>query len=53
MRAFPQTYTISGFVRDVSSGEALIGANIYNMLEQDGTATNQYGFSVTPPRKTA
>lgn len=39
-----QSYTVSGFVRDVSNGEALISANIYNRLEQNGAVTNKYGF---------
>jgi len=47
-----QEYTISGYVRDQSSGEHLIGANVY--LEdqpQHGTTTNEYGFySLTLPR---
>lgn len=42
--ALAQTYTVSGFVRDAASGEALISANIYNLLEQNGVATNEYGF---------
>ena len=40
-----QEYTISGYVRDQSSGEHLIGAYVY--LEdhpERGTTTNEYGF---------
>lgn len=45
-----QKYTISGFVYDESSGEALIGASIYDKKTYQGTATNNYGFfSITLP----
>src|SRR3990167_11250497 len=45
-----QEVTISGFVRDSSNGEALIGTNIYLPDLQTGTSTNQYGFfSVSVP----
>jgi hypothetical protein len=37
-------YTISGFVKDAASGEALIGANVYIKEKLKGTSTNQYGF---------
>ncbi len=40
-----QKYTISGYVKDASNGETLIGAAIYNKLNSgDGTVTNAYGF---------
>jgi len=39
-----QQYTISGHVRDSSSGEALIGANIHLKKTNKGTSTNAYGF---------
>ncbi|MFC1618810.1 carboxypeptidase-like regulatory domain-containing protein [Candidatus Neomarinimicrobiota bacterium] len=39
-----QRITISGFVRDVSSGEALMGAAIYVPSLETGTITNAYGF---------
>lgn len=42
--------TISGYVRDMSSKEVLIGASIINANTKSGTATNQYGFfSITAP----
>ncbi len=45
-----QSHTISGFIRDASSGEALIGANVLVDSAFVGTATNTYGFySVTLP----
>lgn len=37
-------YTLSGYVRDASSGEDLIGATIYAKELGSGTATNVYGF---------
>ena len=41
-------FTVSGFVNDSASGEALIGASIYIPEIQKGVATNTYGFySVT------
>ena len=45
-----QNHTISGYVKDAETGEVLIGANIYNVKKQNGTATNTYGFfSYTTP----
>ena len=42
--------TISGFVSDISSGENLIGVNIYLDSLDLGTTTNKFGFySVTVP----
>jgi hypothetical protein len=37
-------YTVSGYVIDATSGEALIGANVYVKELMQGTATNTYGF---------
>lgn len=37
-------FTISGYVRDASSGEALIGANVYDRKSLQGNYTNEYGF---------
>jgi len=38
-------FTISGYVKDASSGETLIGANIFNVINPtQGTTTNTYGF---------
>ncbi len=39
-----ERFTISGYVRDSSSGEFLIGANVYAKELLKGTVTNQYGF---------
>ena len=44
-------YTISGYLRDGSSGEALIGANVLDRARGQGTAANTYGFySITLPQ---
>ena len=40
------TVTVSGYVKDASSGEALIGANVYVKETLRGTATNVYGYYV-------
>lgn len=44
--AFAQrdTYTISGYVLDAESREALIGATVYAPETQQGAYTNAYGF---------
>ncbi|MBI4649617.1 MAG: TonB-dependent receptor [Bacteroidia bacterium] len=48
--AFPQKYTISGYVEDAASGEKLFMANIYDLNSMAGTASNVYGFySLTLP----
>ncbi|HYM93420.1 MAG TPA: TonB-dependent receptor [Chitinophagaceae bacterium] len=39
-----QKITISGYVKDRLSREALIGASIINANNKTGTSTNQYGF---------
>ena len=36
--------TISGYVRDASNGEVLIGATVFIQGKSTGTATNAYGF---------
>ena len=49
-----QTLTISGYVTDGTTGEALIGTNIYELNLQIGTTTNNYGFfSLTLPAVSA
>lgn len=40
----PTTYTISGYVADATSGEAMIGVKIYVPTINKGTITNNYGF---------
>ena len=39
-----RTWTASGFVRDASSGEALISAYVYDAVTGRSTQTNAYGF---------
>jgi hypothetical protein len=41
---FLKAQTLSGYVTDKETGEALIGATLYNPVKQTGTATNRYGF---------
>ena len=36
--------TVSGFVRDAISGEALAGASVYAARQKRGTAANEHGF---------
>ncbi len=43
-------YTVNGYVKDAETGEALIGASIYNPLTNRGTITNEFGYySLTMP----
>ncbi len=45
-----QKHTVSGYVKEQSSGESLLGANVYIKETLQGTQTNQYGFySLTVP----
>ena len=45
-----QKITISGYVKDAASKEALIGASVVNANTKTGTSTNLYGFfSLTVP----
>ncbi len=37
-------YTISGTIRDKSTGEVIIGANVYDIASMQGTTSNAYGF---------
>ncbi|MBS3742585.1 MAG: carboxypeptidase-like regulatory domain-containing protein, partial [Candidatus Cloacimonetes bacterium] len=41
---FSQKYTISGYVREETSGEELSGCNVYIKELSKGTTTNKYGF---------
>ena len=51
--AFSQRHTISGYVTDASSGEKLIGCNVYDVNKLTGTSSNAYGFySLTLPADT-
>jgi hypothetical protein len=42
--ATAQRHTISGYVKDNSNGEMLIGANVFIKDSYSGTVTNSYGF---------
>jgi len=45
-----QNFTLSGYVKDTNSGEALIGATIVIQELQAGTSSNAFGFfSITIP----
>ncbi len=45
-----KNYSISGTVKDQSSGETLFGANVFIENSSIGTTTNEYGFySITAP----
>jgi hypothetical protein len=41
---FAQKISISGYVKDAESGEALIGANIYDKNTYHSTVSNNYGY---------
>jgi hypothetical protein len=42
--AWAQRYTVSGYIRDAATGEALIGASLYFPRLRAGTTANAYGF---------
>ncbi len=45
---FSQKTTISGYVKDVSNGEALVGVNVFKKGTTNAVQTNEYGyFSLT------
>lgn len=47
----PGNSTLAGYVRNIKTGEAIIGASIYNPDNKLGTATDQFGYySLTMPR---
>jgi len=44
------SYTISGYISDLSSGETIVGANIFSDSLKIGASSNNYGFySLTLP----
>lgn len=50
--AFSQTkyYTISGYIKEATSGESMLSASVYVKETLQGTYSNQYGFySITLP----
>ena len=38
------TYILSGYVYDAKTGEALIGATVFDTVSFNGTTSNEYGF---------
>ena len=48
---FGQKYTLSGYIKDKTNGEALIGATAYIKELETGVVSNSYGFySISVPR---
>ena len=48
-----EKFTINGYIKDASNGEALIGATVYIKEIKGGASTNEYGFySITLPPAT-
>src|SRR5204863_8667759 len=46
-----ERFTISGYVKEASTGESLLGTNVYVKEGLQGTTTNAYGFySITLPK---
>lgn len=46
-----EKFTLSGYIKDASNGEALIGATIAKQGTQIGASANEYGFySITLPK---
>lgn len=53
MYGIAQDFTVSGYIKDASTGEALIGATCFAPGTSRGTTSNQYGFySITLPKGT-
>lgn len=51
---FAQSHSISGYVRDQSNGESLIGATVFDKRQNKGSVTNNFGFySVSTPHDSA
>ncbi|TWI97065.1 TonB-dependent receptor-like protein [Mucilaginibacter frigoritolerans] len=47
----PGNSVLSGYIRDIKSGEAVVGASIYLPSTKAGVATDQFGYySITMPR---
>ncbi|MGB4654360.1 MAG: TonB-dependent receptor [Bacteroidales bacterium] len=48
---YAQKYTLSGHIRELGSGELLLGVNVYEPSQLIGTTSNTYGFySLTLPK---
>jgi hypothetical protein len=39
-----KTYSVSGYVRDATTGEGIVGATVFINELKNGVSTNQYGF---------
>lgn len=51
LTAFSQSVTLYGYVSDKTTGEKLIGANVYDENKLIGTTSNNYGFySIQVPK---
>ncbi|MBL0138260.1 MAG: carboxypeptidase-like regulatory domain-containing protein [Bacteroidetes bacterium] len=49
--SFGQNFTLSGYLKDSNTGEALIGANVFITNTKSGTVANSYGFySISVPK---
>jgi hypothetical protein len=49
-RTAPRQHTVSGYMKDLRTGENLIGGTVHNKATMAGTSTNQSGFySLTLP----
>lgn len=44
LHAYSQEFNLNGTLRDIGTGETLIGANVYIPSLQTGTTTNTYGY---------
>jgi hypothetical protein len=42
--AFSQNITLSGYIADSKTGEAIIGANVLDIESNTGTASNKFGY---------
>jgi len=43
-KAYAQKLSLSGYLLDGESGEALVGANIYDLSSNTGTVSNKFGY---------
>jgi outer membrane receptor for ferrienterochelin and colicin len=51
---FGQSRTISGYVRDLTNGESLIGATVFDRKQNKGSISNNFGFySISSPNDSA
>lgn len=43
---YSQTYSVSGYVEDINTGERIIGAYVISATSKNGVQTNNYGFYI-------